>query len=133
MNKNFKQLIFTMLVGILILGFNTLNVLAGGVGGGGGAAAPEFRRGDVDHSGTIQLTDAIRVLEFSFLGKEAPDCLDAADADNNGTIQLTDAVRILGYLFLGGPAPENADRCAADTGDSSLGCNLNYREIVGYS
>jgi hypothetical protein len=64
-----------------------------------------FHRGDADDNGELQLTDAIKVLGYLFLGSEAPTCLDAGDADDNGELQLTDAIRILGYLFLGQPAP----------------------------
>ncbi|MBI4602753.1 MAG: hypothetical protein HY721_12420 [Planctomycetes bacterium] len=81
---------------------------------------PRFHRGDADQNGTLQLTDAVQVLGYLFLGipTKVPDCLDAADADDNGQVQLTDAVRILGFLFLGlgppappGPPPE---ACGAD-------------------
>ncbi|HVR72768.1 MAG TPA: dockerin type I repeat-containing protein [Planctomycetota bacterium] len=61
-----------------------------------------FRRGDVDGSGTLDLTDALRVLGYLFLGSGEPECLETADADDSGRIELTDALRILNYLFLGG-------------------------------
>ncbi|MBI4601844.1 MAG: hypothetical protein HY721_07770 [Planctomycetes bacterium] len=67
---------------------------------------PTFHRGDADDNGLLQLTDAIRVLGFLFLGQAAPTCLEAGDADDNGQLQLTDAIRILGFLFLGGPPPD---------------------------
>jgi hypothetical protein len=61
-----------------------------------------FRRGDVDSSGTLDLTDALRVLGYLFLGSGEPGCLETADADDSGRVELTDALRILNYLFLGG-------------------------------
>lgn len=64
-----------------------------------------FVRGDADSNGTLELSDGIRILNFLFLGRAAPNCMDAADADDNGTTELTDAVRIFGWLFTGGPAP----------------------------
>ena len=64
-----------------------------------------FRRGDSDASGTLDLTDAIRILGFLFLGSGELGCLESADADDNGKIELTDAVRVLNYLFQGGTAP----------------------------
>ena len=99
--------------------------------GGGVAPGPVFHRGDADQNGVLQLTDAIQVLGYLFLGTatRVPDCPDAADADDNGVIQLTDAVRILGYLFLGlgppatpGPPPE---ACGVDptTDDLLDPCN----------
>lgn len=87
---------------------------------------PTFHRGDVDQNGLLQLTDAVQVLSYLFLGTatRVPSCLDAADADDNGEIQLTDAVRILGFLFLGnapppapGPPPET---CGSDPSADTL-------------
>ncbi|MBI4600901.1 MAG: hypothetical protein HY721_02975 [Planctomycetes bacterium] len=89
---------------------------------------PVFHRGDVDQNGQLQLTDAIALLSFLFLGGGEPRCLEAADADDNGLLQLTDAIRILAYLFLGmappaapGPPP---GPCGPDPAESpaALGC-----------
>jgi hypothetical protein len=87
---------------------------------------PKFHRGDSDDNGQLQLTDAVRILGFLFLGGAAPTCADAADADDNGQLQLTDAVRILGFLFLGqaSPAPPGPppQPCGVDPGATHLGC-----------
>ncbi|MBN1443859.1 MAG: hypothetical protein JXA90_14205 [Planctomycetes bacterium] len=88
--------------------------------------APIFHRGDADDNGSLQLTDAIRILGWLYLGGAIPPCLDAADADNSGQIQLTDAIRILQYLYLGGqppapPGPPEGNACGPDDG-TSLGC-----------
>jgi cytochrome c553 len=66
----------------------------------------QLRRGDADLNGAIELTDAVRILSFLFLGSPLDTCLPAADADENGARELTDAVSILSHLFLGAPAPE---------------------------
>jgi hypothetical protein len=87
-----------------------------------------FRRGDADDNAELEITDAVRILGFLFLGGVAPTCLEAADADNNGGIEVTDAIRILGYLFVGGPAPEPPGppgpgvECGPDD-DWALGCD----------
>jgi hypothetical protein len=87
-----------------------------------------FHRGDTDNNGQLQLTDAVRILGFLFLGGVAPTCLDAADTDGNNNLQLTDAVRILGFLFLGGVPPVTPgpppQPCGADNDDAHLGCAL---------
>jgi hypothetical protein len=80
-----------------------------------------FVRGDADSSGAINLTDAVRVLNFLFTGGPAPACLDAADADDSGVLAITDAIRILGWLFTGGlpplpPSPSAGDYSPADCG-----------------
>jgi hypothetical protein len=90
------------------------------------ATAECFHRGDADNNGQLQLTDAIRILDFLFLGRTPPTCMDAADADGNNQLQLTDAIRILGYLFLGAKAPESPgpppNACGPDNDTTSLGC-----------
>jgi hypothetical protein len=88
----------------------------------------KFHRGDADDNGELQLTDAIRILGFLFLGGAAPPCMEAADADDNGELQLTDAIRVLGFLFLGGPPPATPgpppEACGSDPAGTSadLGC-----------
>ncbi len=76
-----------------------------GYGLDGGDQQPRFRRGDVDDTGDLRLTDAVRILGFLFTGGEPPGCVDAADADDSGDVRLTDAIVILQFLFLGGPEP----------------------------
>jgi hypothetical protein len=58
-----------------------------------------FSRGDSNHDGAVDISDALFTLDFLFLGGNAPPCADAADADDNGKLELTDAVAILGELF----------------------------------
>jgi len=105
---------------------NALEVLSGGA-----PVQPKFHRGDADDNGSLQLTDAVRILNFLFLGTGRIDCMDAGDVDNNGSIQLTDAVRILNVLFLGTgsipdpapPGPSFGDKpCGPDPDDKHLGC-----------
>jgi len=90
-----------------------------------------FVRGDVDSSGTIELTDGVVGLNFLFLGGTPPACFDAADTDDNGNVDLTDSVRIFNWLFLGGaaplePSPSTGSYSAADCGldplDDALDC-----------
>jgi hypothetical protein len=91
-----------------------------------------FRRGDIDLSGAVQITDAVLGLQYLFLGGEAPRCLDAVDVDDSGLLDITDPILVLGYLFLGGadiPPPGPVD-CGTDStpdsggepGANDLGC-----------
>ena len=91
-----------------------------------------FHRGDADQNDALELTDAVQILGYLFLGRPTlvPECEDAADSDDNGAIELTDAIRLLSYLFLGTaviPAPGSTDDpCGPDpTTDDPLGC-LSY-------
>jgi len=68
-------------------------------------AGTPFRRGDSNGDGTVDLSDAVHLLDWLFLGGEVPGCLTASDGNGDLTHDLTDAVYLLGYLFLSGPVP----------------------------
>ena len=76
-----------------------------------------FRRGDVNDSGTLEVTDAINLLGWLFLGSPGASCMDAADTDNSGRLDLSDAINILVFLF-GGDLPPGppllGEGCAED-------------------
>jgi hypothetical protein len=82
-----------------------------------------FLRGEVNDDGAIDITDAVFLLGYLFLGGEEPPCLESADADDNGELEITDAIRLLSYLFLGGeaPPPPFAD-CGPDPTEDDLDC-----------
>ena len=65
----------------------------------------QFKRGDADGSGKLDLTDAIFSLTFQFMGGTRPACMDTADADDSGKVDLTDAIFTLTFQFMGGTAP----------------------------
>jgi hypothetical protein len=66
-----------------------------------------FRRGDSNRDGEVDLSDAVSVLGFLFLGATPPGCEDAADANDDGRIDITDPISTLGSLYLGnGPLPD---------------------------
>ena len=56
--------------------------------------AGSFVRGDANADGAINMTDAISILSFLFLGGDEPACLDAADTDNNEVVQLLSLIHI---------------------------------------
>jgi sugar lactone lactonase YvrE len=69
------------------------------------ASSPVFVRGDANADRLINLSDAVFVLSFLFLGGPAPSCPDAADANDDGTVSISDPSAVLGHLFLGAPPP----------------------------
>jgi len=84
-----------------------------------------FLRGDSNHDDTVDISDAIGILQWLFVGADPPPCLDAADADDNCLIDLSDAVFILQFRFKGGvflsepyPAP------GLDSTPDLLGCGV---------
>ncbi len=87
-------------------------------------AVEGFLRGDVDLSGRLSVSDAIRILQYLFSGDiPAVPCEDSADVDDNGKLELTDAIGLLQSLFQGRVAPPAPfPRCGADPTDDALGC-----------
>ena len=63
-----------------------------------------FLRGDADGSGSIDVADAILILEQLFLGGGSS-CLDALDVNDSGSLNIADAIAALGYLFSGAAPP----------------------------
>ncbi len=61
-----------------------------------------FVRGDNDQNGLLEVTDAIQLLEFLFIGGPAPACLDTADVNDSGSIDVSDAIYLLEFLFVSG-------------------------------
>lgn len=66
---------------------------------------PEFRRGDVNTSGSVDIADAIAHLTFLFASGVSSSCHPAADANDDGNLDIADAISILDFLFSMGPAP----------------------------
>src|SRR6266540_3063389 len=89
------------------------------------AGAEDFRRGDINGDGSLDIADPVRLLSDLFGGFDLP-CEDAADVDDSGTIDLSDGLRVLGYLFQGGAAPAPPwPGCGIDPTDDSLGCGVH--------
>ena len=86
-------------------------------------SAQSFVRSDVNGDDTTDLTDALRVLSFLFVGEGRLDCADAADVDDSSVLDISDAVLILDWLFLGSaqPAAPFPD-CGLDPSADTLGC-----------
>jgi len=92
--------------------------------------APVFKRGDTDGDGEILITDAIRILNYLFLGGALISCLEAANFDNSESVDISDGIHVLNYLFRGGPPPAPPGPppggCGPDPdpagGDGDLGC-----------
>lgn len=83
-----------------------------------------FIRGDTNADGTVMLTDAIRILNYLFVGNVVLDCMDAADVDDSGFVDIGDATRLLNYLYLGtvAPPPSPFGACGDDPTPDSLRC-----------
>ena len=62
-------------------------------------------RGDVDASNSVNIADAVFLVEYIFFGGPPPPCLEEGDVDGSGSINIADAVFLVEYIFFGGPAP----------------------------
>ncbi len=85
---------------------------------------PEFRRGDSNADGELNVTDGVFVLSHLFSGGNAPPCMQSADANDSGAVDLTDAVFVLNFLFSSGgePAPPFVE-CGLDPTPDGLTCD----------
>jgi hypothetical protein len=84
-----------------------------------------FTRGDANADGnSLDLGDAIYILQFLFSNGPEPPCLKAADAnDDNKAIDIGDGVYILQHLFASGPAlPAPSASCGLDATEDALTC-----------
>jgi hypothetical protein len=82
-----------------------------------------FVRGDANSDGTVNLSDAVTVLNYLFLGSSRPGCVDAADANDDGRLDIADPVRILNSLFLSGPPlPPPSGSAGEDLTPDDLEC-----------
>lgn len=85
-----------------------------------------FFRGDVNADANLDISDAVAVFGYLFVGREAPACLDTVDANDDGMLNLTDGIAILEFLFRGGdplPPPRPRDPCPGpDPTDDTIPC-----------
>ena len=81
-------------------------------------ALTEVMRGDVNLDTSCNLTDAINLLDYLYVGNFDTTCPDACDVDDSGSVNLADAVNLLSGLFGGGFMLE--DTCKADTTADTL-------------
>ncbi len=62
-----------------------------------------FIRGDSNNNGKVDISDAIRILNYLYMGVGDVACQDAGDTNDDGRIDISDAVYLLNYLFQGNP------------------------------
>lgn len=86
---------------------------------------PEFRRGDCNLDGNVNLGDAVCFLNILFIFPPPPwPCKDSTDSNDDGGANIADAVFLLGYLFSSGPPPPDPgpDTCGLDPTLDGLDC-----------
>lgn len=83
-------------------------------------------RGDVNHNGVVNSTDAVYLGNWLYSGGPAPPCLNEADVNHDGLVTGADQVFLLNFLFSGGPAPPSPgpyNTTCTSSGDPLVGCN----------
>jgi hypothetical protein len=75
-----------------------------------------FICGDADGNQEIDIDDIIYVVNFIFLGGDAPYPIESADADCSDAVDIDDVVYLINYIFTNGHSPCDPD------GDSIPDC-----------
>jgi len=72
--------------------------------------APDYIVGDANFDGSINVSDAVAIINYVFVGGDPPVPEEAAgDANCDGTVNVSDAVMIVNYVFVGGNPPGDPD------------------------
>ena len=61
--------------------------------------------GDANGDATVNVSDAVSIINYVFVGGDPPDPLKAGDVNCDGTCNVSDAVYIINYVFVGGNEP----------------------------
>ncbi len=64
-----------------------------------------FVRGYINPDSSIDVSDAIFLLQFLFQGTRKPTCQAAADVNDDNGVDIADAISLLTYLFANGREP----------------------------
>jgi hypothetical protein len=84
---------------------------------------PRFRRGDVNGSGLIDISDVIFGLAWLFQSGAPPPCIAAADINGDAGVDISDPIYLLIHLFLSGPSPPAPyPDCGPAPDGQELGC-----------
>jgi hypothetical protein len=72
--------------------------------------------GNANGDQSVNVSDAVYIINYVFVGGDPPDPLASGDANCDGSANVSDAVYIINYVFVGGNAPCDVD------GDGELDC-----------
>jgi hypothetical protein len=67
--------------------------------------------GDANSDSAVNVSDAVYIINYVFIGGDVPDPIESADANCDGSANVSDAVWIINYVFIGGndPCDSNGD------------------------
>lgn len=88
-----------------------------------GPVLPDFIRGDANYDGSVNVADAVTVLDVLFSSAPVGDCEKALDFNDSGAVDVADAVYGLEFLFNNGPDPISPfPSCGPDGTADGLPC-----------
>ena len=77
---------------------------------------PLYMCGDANSDGSVNVSDAVSIINYVFVGGDPPYPYESGDANCDDTVNVSDAVCIINYVFVGGNEPCDTD------GDSFPDC-----------
>jgi PKD repeat protein len=66
---------------------------------------PDYICGDANSDEDVNVSDAVYIINYVFVGGDAPDPLESGDVNCDDTCNVSDAVWIINYVFVGGNEP----------------------------
>ncbi|NIP42478.1 MAG: hypothetical protein GWO41_08430 [candidate division Zixibacteria bacterium] len=67
--------------------------------------------GDANEDGSVNVSDAVYIINFVFVGGNAPFPYFVADSNCDCSVNVSDAVSIINFVFVGGDAPCQGPTC----------------------
>ncbi len=80
--------------------------------------------GDGNKDGSVNVSDAVWIINYVFLGGEPPEPLCIGDANADGSVNISDAVWIINYVFIGGKPPHDSNGDGIVDSSSNCDCIL---------
>jgi len=75
------------------------------IGWAAGLIEADYRCGDCDDNGSINIADAVVLVAYIFAGGTPPTPLEVGDVNCDTLIDVSDVVYLVSYIFAGGPPP----------------------------
>ncbi|HEQ97852.1 MAG TPA: hypothetical protein ENO22_00740 [candidate division Zixibacteria bacterium] len=70
---------------------------------------PGYICGDVNDDMIVNISDAVNIVNYVFIGGEEPSPLESGDSNCDGSVNISDAVWVINYIFIGGNLPCDTD------------------------
>ncbi|MBD3217570.1 MAG: hypothetical protein GF310_04785 [candidate division Zixibacteria bacterium] len=69
----------------------------------------DFICGDAQHDGRVNISDAVAIINYVFIGGDAPDPFYSGEVNCDWAVNVSDAVWLINYIFMGGTTPCDCD------------------------